>query len=48
MAERVAAILRTFVERRFAVPATKLTTGELSAAAPGVSKAASILEATVG
>ncbi|AMV23262.1 hypothetical protein VT84_02555 [Gemmata sp. SH-PL17] len=32
VAERVAAILREFVERRFAVPATKLTTTELSAA----------------
>jgi hypothetical protein len=31
--ERVAAVLRTFVERRFAIPATKLTTGELAAAA---------------
>ena len=31
--ERVAAILRTFVERRFAIPAPKLTTAELSAAA---------------
>jgi hypothetical protein len=31
--ERVALILRTFVERRFAIPATKLTTTELSAAA---------------
>lgn len=31
--EQVAAIVRTFVERRFAVPATKLTTGELLAAA---------------
>ena len=30
--EQVAAILREFVERRFAVPATKLTTTELSAA----------------
>ncbi len=32
IAERVAAILRRFVERRFAIPATKLTTAELSAA----------------
>ena len=31
--ERVAAILRAFVERRFAIPATQLTTAELSAAA---------------
>jgi hypothetical protein len=31
--ERVATILRTFVERRFAIPATRLTTAELSAAA---------------
>jgi hypothetical protein len=31
--ERVADVLRTFVERRFAIPATKLTTGELLAAA---------------
>jgi hypothetical protein len=31
--ERVAAILRAFVERRFAIPAPKLTTGELAAAA---------------
>lgn len=31
--ERVAAALRTFVERRFAIPATKLTTAELLAAA---------------
>ena len=30
--ERVAAILRTFVERKFAIPATKLTTAELSVA----------------
>jgi hypothetical protein len=30
--ERVAAILRTFVERKFAIPATKLTTTELSVA----------------
>lgn len=33
MVEWVASILRTFVERRFAIPATKLTTAELSAAA---------------
>ncbi len=32
IAERVAAILRKFVERRFAIPATKFTTAELSAA----------------
>ncbi len=32
IAERVAAILRRFVERRFAIPATKFTTTELSAA----------------
>jgi hypothetical protein len=31
--ERVAAILRRFIERRFAIPATKLTTAELSAVA---------------
>jgi hypothetical protein len=31
--ERVATVLRTFVERRFAIPATKLTTAELLAAA---------------
>lgn len=31
--ERVAAVLRAFVERRFAIPATKLTTAELAAAA---------------
>jgi hypothetical protein len=31
--ERVAMILRTFVERKFAIPATKLTTAELAAAA---------------
>ena len=30
--ERVAAVLRAFVERRFAIPATKLTTAELAAA----------------
>ncbi len=33
IAERVAAILRTFVERRFVIPATTLTTAELSVAA---------------
>jgi hypothetical protein len=32
LVERVAAILRTFVERKFAIPATKFTTTELSAA----------------
>ena len=32
MVERLAAILRAFVERKFAIPATKLTTTELSAA----------------
>lgn len=31
--ERVAEVLRSFVERHFGTPATKLTTGELSAAA---------------
>jgi hypothetical protein len=31
--ERVAAVLRAFVERRFAIPAPKLTTAELAAAA---------------
>lgn len=31
--ERVAAVLRAFVERRFGIPATALTTAELSAAA---------------
>jgi hypothetical protein len=31
--ESVASILRTFIERRFAIPATKLTTTELAAAA---------------
>jgi hypothetical protein len=33
IAERVAAILRTFVERRFLIPAPTLTTAELSVAA---------------
>ena len=32
IAERVAAVLRTFVERRFLIPATTLTTAELSVA----------------
>ena len=31
--EQIAAILRRFIERRFAIPATKLTTAELSATA---------------
>jgi hypothetical protein len=31
--DRVAAVIRVFVERRFAIPAPKLTTGELAGAA---------------